>query len=50
MYRAYFKVNKQEPERMYFRAEEKTPHTVEFKAQEKEPIRFLIKDTNFEIA
>ena len=49
MYKAYFKVNKQEPEKMYFRVEKRTSHFVEFKVQEKEPIKFIIRDTKCEV-
>lgn len=42
MYRAYFKYEKEEPEKMYFEASKGTAKKMEFKARVEEPVKLVI--------
>lgn len=50
MYRAYFKYEVEEPEKMYFTASQELPEQMEFKAVAEEPVKFIInKDGTLEV-
>ena len=42
MYRAYFKYEVEEPEKMYFEAPKNTIKKMEFKATAEEPVKLII--------
>ena len=48
MYKAVFKIEKREPNKMYFSIPDREKKTIEFKVQEKEPIKFKIS-SNFKM-